>query len=55
MPRRGDEYCFSCLDGGIYKVSTLSKLLSKPDKEISRHDNFAAAINWPAPLTLRKA
>ena len=32
----------SCLDGGIYQISTVSK----PYEEIARHDNFASGINW---------
>ena len=38
----------ACLDGGIYKVSTVTKLLSKPYEEIARHDNYASGVNWSA-------
>ncbi|MFT6861821.1 MAG: WD40 repeat protein [Akkermansiaceae bacterium] len=43
-----DQLYASCLDGGIYKVSTVKKLLSKPYEEIARHHNYASGINWSA-------
>lgn len=36
----------ACLDGGIYQVSTVTKLLGKPYEEIARHGNYASGINW---------
>ena len=38
----------ACLDGGIYEVSTVTKILSKPYEEIARHENFASGVNWSA-------
>jgi len=38
----------SCLDGGVYEVSTGLKILSEAYQEIARHDNYAASINWSA-------
>ena len=38
----------SCLDGGVYEVSTAFKIISDSYKEIARHDNFASGINWSA-------
>lgn len=47
-----DQLYASCLNGGVYLVSTDLKPSGKPYEELARHGNFASGVNWSASQNL---